>query len=55
MFCLLLFVVAGGFAVLLMSSSAVVFVELLGAIWTFEVVALTGNGKQRSGHEQDGE
>ena len=47
--------VAGRFRVLAMSGSAVVFVELLCTIWTFEVVAFTGNGKQRSGQEQDGE
>lgn len=29
------------------------FVELLGALWAFEFMALAGNGKQGNGHKQD--
>ncbi len=30
----------------------VIFVELLGALWAFELMALAGNGKQGNGHKQ---
>lgn len=47
--------VGGRFRVLTMSSSAVGLVKLLGAIWTLEFMAFTGDGKQRRSHKQDGE
>ena len=36
-------------------TGAVVLVELLGAIRTFEFVALAGNGKHGNGHKKEGE
>ena len=52
---LLLGWVGGRVRVLAMSGSAVGLVKLLGAIWTLEFMAFTGDGNQRSSHEQDGE
>lgn len=35
--------------------STVVFVQLPGAIWAFEIMALTGKGEQGNSQQQDGE
>lgn len=56
--------VAGGSRRLLMSGGDCMFpvrsgtmrlVQLFGAIRTFKVVSLTGNGESGDGHKQDGE
>ena len=49
-----------GVATVVLSMSIVVmrsvaFMELLGSVWTFEFVALTGNARKRKGHNQQGE
>jgi hypothetical protein len=55
-------VMGGSFSVRLMSigvlfmrSGTVVFMKLLGAIGTFKIMALAGNGKHGNGHKKDGE
>ncbi len=39
--------------VFVMRGGGVIFIELLGALWAFEFMALAGNGKQGNGHKQD--